>query len=64
MGKRDHKRQVEIEKSREEFRIRLELQKWREAEKAEALFRLVALSQFAPGKSDRQIWNHTKINLN
>ena len=60
---KDHKRQIEIEKSREEFQCRLAQAEWRENEQEAAIFRVVALAQFNPGKTDRQIWNHAKINL-
>lgn len=62
MTKKDWRRQIAIEKSREEFALRLKMAAWRESEGQAALFRLNMLLQFAPEKSDRQIANHAKIN--
>ena len=56
------KRELEIEKSREEFAYRLLIAKVREDEEQAALLRLNMLIQFHPGKSDRQIINHAKTN--
>ncbi len=56
------KREIEIEKSREEFAFRLLIAKIREDEEQAALLRLNMLIQYHPGKSDRQIVNHAKIN--
>jgi len=62
MKLKSYKRQLEIEKSKDEFHARLKFLAWKDSSESESLFRVNALIQFSPEKSDRQILNHAKIN--